>query len=244
MTSIYALLDPRTKEIRYIGKANRPEHRLLTHIWESHKSNSRKNVWLRELKGLCLQPILQVLETIKFSQWEERERFWIAEKRKEGLDLFNVLEGGASFYGELLRGIPKPPGFGAKIAAFWKGRHHTPEAKAKVSAKAKGRIVPEEVREKISRGLRKSEKVRLYNSTKRGRVATGRGAKGMPTTGGAAKGMPKPGVRAYQTGKKKSPEHHEKWKAGYEAFNVRLQEELRSGKTLAQARAAARSQKT
>lgn len=86
---IYALDDPRTNEVRYIGRTSAPERRLSQHM--SEKKNQRKRQWIDELKGHGLRPIMRILETVdtqEKGEWAESE--YIAQYNKAGADLFNI----------------------------------------------------------------------------------------------------------------------------------------------------------
>ncbi len=94
--SIYTLTDPRTNEIRYIGKTiNKLNIRLSKHISNVKygKLNYCKN-WILSLMKLGLKPIIQLIEETNESQWEEREKFWIKQFKLEGKRLTNATEGG------------------------------------------------------------------------------------------------------------------------------------------------------
>lgn len=55
-TYIYTLKDPITNEIRYVGKANDPNKRILDHIKECKSSNiSHKISWIKSLLNINLQ---------------------------------------------------------------------------------------------------------------------------------------------------------------------------------------------
>lgn len=98
-TFIYCLVDPFTKEIRYVGKSNQPKIRLRRHIrnakegQKSHKSN-----WIRTLLDKKSKPILKFLEEVNQLDWEEKERFWIRKLRDAGFDLTNTCIGGLGGY--------------------------------------------------------------------------------------------------------------------------------------------------
>lgn len=92
-TQIYALADPRTGEIRYVGKSNCPAERLRGHIKDKLK-NSAKREWIAELRTLELKPTIRVLETCPIERWEDREIFWISRLRSEGARLINSSHGG------------------------------------------------------------------------------------------------------------------------------------------------------
>jgi hypothetical protein len=72
---IYALVDPNTKEIRYIGKSVNPNNRLMHHWKYRDKGRTYRDHWLRSLNGV--KPFLQILEQCE-ENWEEREKWWIA----------------------------------------------------------------------------------------------------------------------------------------------------------------------
>lgn len=92
---IYALCDPDTDEVRYIGKANNARKRLQSHIWNKSKSLPVCR-WIRKLHREGKSPTLVVLETCDRAVWEERERAIIAEYRnRDGHPpLLNVAAGG------------------------------------------------------------------------------------------------------------------------------------------------------
>lgn len=81
---IYALHDPRTDEIRYIGGTKNPDSRVAQHM--NSRGSSPKNRWFRELRSLGLEPILRVLEVADEATWRRREQYWI--RKTPGL--FNV----------------------------------------------------------------------------------------------------------------------------------------------------------
>src|SRR5258708_6488621 len=91
-TYIYALLDPETNEIRYIGKADDPQKRFSRHLWE--RDDTHKQRWIRDLRSRGLKPLLQIIEEIPFALWQERECYWIAFYRTQGCHLTNSAIGG------------------------------------------------------------------------------------------------------------------------------------------------------
>lgn len=90
--AIYALTDPATGEIRYIGKANKPEARLKTHLRDAKRRSTPVYCWLRKLAAQGAQPVMRVLEWS--CDWVEAERRLIAQHREAGARLLNVAEGG------------------------------------------------------------------------------------------------------------------------------------------------------
>jgi hypothetical protein len=94
-TFIYALVDPRTKQIRYVGKADNPYERLVDHLRE--KGALDKNKWIYDLLAEGQQPELRILEEVSMHppyMWQERERWWIFHLRRQGTQLTNVVFGG------------------------------------------------------------------------------------------------------------------------------------------------------
>jgi hypothetical protein len=55
---VYFIRDPETKAVRYIGSSHDPQKRLSAHRWDM---TGPCRVWLRSLKKLGLEPILDVV---------------------------------------------------------------------------------------------------------------------------------------------------------------------------------------
>jgi hypothetical protein len=91
--TIYALCEPVTEYIRYIGKANNLISRLRCHKWSAKSNNfhTRKDNWLRSIN---FEPVVKILEIVSFDNWEYAERFWIKELKEQGCDLTNYTDGG------------------------------------------------------------------------------------------------------------------------------------------------------
>lgn len=103
VVSAYALIDPRTSEVRYVGVTGAPSARLGGHRHVSESRRSPKQEWVAELAAIDLQPGMIVLEEVPLSRWETTERRWIAYYRKAGARLTNITDGGDSPPG------PRPP---------------------------------------------------------------------------------------------------------------------------------------
>ncbi len=148
-TNIYVLIDPRTNEVRYIGKADNPLDRLKHHLTPKQlRKKTAKNSWLKNLLAHSAKPILQILEIVPMRNWEERERYWIAYYQKLGFRLTNGTEGGDG-------GAPSEEAR-RKISITLKGRKLPPEQRQKMSAAHKGRVFSEETRLKIRYGSHRS----------------------------------------------------------------------------------------
>lgn len=98
---IYALKEPDTGEIRYIGKANDPVERCDQHIWDAIRSTkkSHKNHWIRFLLGRGLKPDLEILDEVPAEYWQQWEVAYIEFYREQGLNLVNTTLGGEGHHG-------------------------------------------------------------------------------------------------------------------------------------------------
>lgn len=90
---IYGLTDPRTGEVRYIGKANDAAARLKGHLRETRRRRTPLYDWMRKLADQRIAPGLVVLETCD-GDWREAERRLIAEARSRGDRILNLADGG------------------------------------------------------------------------------------------------------------------------------------------------------
>lgn len=135
---VYALIDPRSLLIRYVGVTARIVHRFSEHDHLDGR-NPHKDNWIRELSRAGVQYDIAILETRQtYEELLSAERWWIAYGRLSGWPLTNMTEGGQG----------------------WNGRKHTDEARAKLSVALKGntngvgnkgRATSEEWRLKMSR---------------------------------------------------------------------------------------------
>lgn len=93
---IYALTDPRTDEVRYIGKSTSGLKRPKEHLRPTQlKPNTHKTRWIRQLLTQGLKPKIQILE--EFSTGDDlnyAECFWIAQGRGLEWKLTNATKGG------------------------------------------------------------------------------------------------------------------------------------------------------
>jgi hypothetical protein len=158
-TFIYALIDPISLEVRYVGKADNPHSRYLAHLREL-TATTHKICWLKSLIKQNLKPILQILEQCgkerKF--WKPRETDWIAFYKKIGCDLTNSTNGGDGFSdptGEIAK----------KISASKKGKHLSEEHKIKLSITHKGKKFSEKHKANI-RAVNKGKHLTEGHKTK------------------------------------------------------------------------------
>lgn len=161
---IYALVDPETEEIRYIGKSIRPKERLTNHM--NDRGNCHRTHWLAQLKAKGLKPKLVIFEKVKAKDdWRVVERAWIAIAERYQWPITNSTTGGDGVEGlpeetrERMRqvwlGRKHKPESLAKIGAASSGRTHTAEYKAMMRSKMLGRKLSRDTRHKISQNVSK-----------------------------------------------------------------------------------------
>lgn len=227
--SIYALLDPRDRRPRYVGKTTRPSRRIRQHINYPNSAGMRR--WIAELATLNLFPIMDILEVCHGESWEDRERFHIAQHREKFHELLNVLDGGNELspchYTEAVRSKISAANLGkkrsAEVIAKRIGRKLTPEhcanmqaarlklgwkpsaeTRAKMSAAQKGRIVSQKTRAKLSA----SKKGRVFSQEAKDKMSASR--KGKVASPEAREKMSKA-----KRGRKFSEEHRAKISAAH-----------------------------
>lgn len=94
-TYIYALIDPRTDHIRYIGKTNNPEIRLKNHLKSFQLSyKTKKNSWIKSLLKNNLKPTFEIIDIININDWSFWEKHYISLYRSWGFNLTNLDLGG------------------------------------------------------------------------------------------------------------------------------------------------------
>ena len=132
---IYALTDPRTGQVRYVGKTRNLAKRLLGHMDEALRDDTHKARWIRALKRLGLKPGHLILEVVN-GDADEAERAWIKKFPKR--QLTNATEGGdggmlsADARARCVEGIRKAAAEGRMSNR--KGVPHTEETKRKMRA--------------------------------------------------------------------------------------------------------------
>jgi hypothetical protein len=107
---VYALIDPRGEQVRYIGKVRRKAKNGHLHRWAGHIKEARldpdkthKSRWIASLLREGLSPELRVLDALSCSAQElsTLEISRIAEYRALGFDLTNTTDGGDGGRGRL-----------------------------------------------------------------------------------------------------------------------------------------------
>lgn len=157
---IYALKDPRTNAVRYVGvTVGTIEDRSRQHISDARGtwSKTRNSAWIRSLFKSSLLPAVSLLEE---TDDKLREVFWIAEYRKAGVDLTNHTDGGEGTVGYRHTEEAKEAVRRAKS-----GVKCSPESSRLKSEARLGYIWPEDVKKRIG-------------DSNRGKPKTGRQALG------------------------------------------------------------------
>lgn len=172
-TTIYALIDPRDSQARYVGKTvQKISVRLAAHICHAKIAHTKCARWICGLIDAGLRPDIQELEVVD-DDWQSAEQFWIAYFRYIGCELTNHTAGGdglLSFnhsksardnmslaqkerykqYGSPLKGRSRPDEVCEKISIAHKGRNKTQEQKEKIRISLLGRKLSDETKAKIS----------------------------------------------------------------------------------------------
>lgn len=158
---IYALIDPETKDIRYVGKSIRPRARLTNHLNE--KSRCYRTHWLQSLRRRGLRPILRLLDILPLSgNWQAVERDWIARAR-EAWSLVNSTDGGDGV-------VNLPAEARERMRKTWLGRKHRPETIAKLIEARHRRPAPSEV---TRAKMREKMRGRYFSPEHRARISEG-----------------------------------------------------------------------
>ncbi len=98
---LYKLIDPQTKEIRYIGQTRHPEKRLNQHLKE--KGNYYKTNWVKSVLSKGLTPIFEVFLCTSRENINQEEQSWIRFYFEQGCKLVNT-SFAFTYNDELVRG--------------------------------------------------------------------------------------------------------------------------------------------
>ena len=97
---VYGLMDARDGLVKYVGVTENPIYRFKQHMQEAKRkprttsgfSNSKKNLWIREMISCGLQPTLVLLDSVVAEDSEKTEQKWISHFNKFGFLLNNQIE--------------------------------------------------------------------------------------------------------------------------------------------------------
>jgi hypothetical protein len=174
MFYVYGLIDPITKELRYIGKTKNIKIRYRDHLRGLNEKNHKAN-WIKGLLKNNLKPeIIIIEENESEKECFSSEIFYIEYFKCIGARLTNLTLGGegASVH-RMSDEIRK------KISLSHTGKKHTDETKQKIRKIRTGTKASEETRKKMSEG-RKGEKSPSYGvkKTDEQKIKISKGRKG------------------------------------------------------------------
>lgn len=142
---IYALRDPFTNLVRYVGKARHPERRLRQHLGASKTGGAYRDHWIRGVVASGELPTLEILEACSGSEWEQYERDYIRVFKMFGMPLTNLTDGGDG----VSPGHKASPETRLRMSRAKTGVRFSEEHKKKLGEAQRGRSCSEETREKI-----------------------------------------------------------------------------------------------
>jgi hypothetical protein len=132
---IYALLDPMTKRVRYIGWSGNPYKRLNDHCNGALRVRSYKAHWIQGLLRTGHRPLMVILESgCDARGYIDAEPNWIAYYRSIGAPLTNATLGGEGCLGWKPTMLTRQ-----KMSRARKGRKLTPQAIEKIRKALTGR---------------------------------------------------------------------------------------------------------
>lgn len=141
---IYALKEPDTGEIRYVGKTDNLQRRLSRHLTESRlRATHHRACWIRSLLSKGKAPIMEKIDEASETEWPMIEAAYIQFYLEEGCRLVNGTFGGGS-------GSELTVDARAKISAYNRQRVFSQETRDRIAAKAKGRKHSAEAKAKMS----------------------------------------------------------------------------------------------
>ncbi len=158
VTFIYGLHDPVTGELRYIGKADDPEARLIAHIRDctrnTKREKNRKANWIRSILAKGLKPVIEVIDEVSQVEWKPAESAYILFYKEAGARLVNATLGGEGYGAgkdHPMFGKRVSPEAAARLRVLNKGRKHSAQTRAKMSVAGLRRKPPTvETRAKLS----------------------------------------------------------------------------------------------
>ena len=94
-TYIYTLSDPRTDEVRYVGKTRDPKGRIRNHMGK--REHNHKGNWIESLRKLDLTPVVHFIDNVPTAEWSFWEQHWIQTFLGWGFKLTNMNAGGGLY---------------------------------------------------------------------------------------------------------------------------------------------------
>lgn len=226
-TFIYALCEPGTRTVRYIGKANNPKARFNGHMSRSMLKHNHLGCWLRSVLSSGGVPTLIILREVPQDQWQLAEERYIRLGRAIGLRLVNTTSGG--------EGLNNPTSeFREKMSLMRLGRKASEETRLKMSRAHTGFRHSLETRAKLSemkRGvppspatlLAKKKSLETWACSEETRQKISRAMRGRKYSGETLRRMSaaQSGSNHHNFGKKLPQETRDKLKAAQTARRLR-----------------------
>lgn len=131
-TFIYALCEPGTRTVRYIGMTKNPKQRFKSHMCCSIKRASYLGNWVRGIKARGEKPSMVILREVPRRDWKMAEERYIRLARGLGMRLVNATDGGDG--GEAFNSGVNHPQFGKTGPESHNfGRKHSEEGRKNMS---------------------------------------------------------------------------------------------------------------
>lgn len=92
---VYYLIDPRTNEVKYVGKTKNPKSRYKQHITKLDKTMTPKKRWLLELRSKGLQPKMIIAQTVN-GDGRQEEQYHLNKHKGTALNIHNPEKGAPS----------------------------------------------------------------------------------------------------------------------------------------------------
>lgn len=151
-TFIYILCEPDSQEVRYLGKSDNPNKRLIQHFSRAKKNRNHLSCWLNGLLADKKVPHLEIVEEIPTEIWQDCEREYIKTLRALGFRLVNHTDGGEG--AKYFLGKKFSLEHRQRLSTALKGRVRSSEHCQRISASRIGQKPSLETREKLSASLR------------------------------------------------------------------------------------------
>lgn len=137
-TTIYALTDPTSQEVKYIGVSRRLNKRFKEHLKDL--SNTHKVHWIQSLLKKGFEPQLYILEEVLDIDWGFWEEYYISLYKSWGFDLTNGTPGGDGITRHSLEAKKKMSLAKLGVEPWNKGKHYSEERLKQMSKLTKSKM--------------------------------------------------------------------------------------------------------
>jgi hypothetical protein len=141
---IYAILEPQTRKIRYVGSTKDVQTRISLHWRQREQRTTLLAAWLRTLSA---PPEFEILQSVSYADQWAAEEYWTKLLRQiPVIDLLNINDG-TQHYGDGTRGRKVSPEKRAEMSVAAKKAWKTsPILRAKSEAANQRRQEPRKIR--------------------------------------------------------------------------------------------------